>query len=1055
MSKDFSITPDGDVSPQSPHWIGRILLFAGLGLLSLWIGAGLLSYLVAETLWFRHLGYLSAFWLRLGTQVLTWVIVTGLSLLFVVTHLGWAQRWKHRDREEWSEPVGGPLATARRRLVELAVQSQITAVQPVLSRPISFFWLLVLVGLISGLTSLVVIYYSQAFLQLAQSVIGQRHTLPMLPTPLRVNTLGSLVQQLWGLQNPLFPVLGMSLWLAGAIAILFYPRLLLSTIGVLLCIGFGGVWAVNWSALLLFIQGRAFNRPDPLLGRDIGFYLFSLPVWQLLEFWLLGVALYTVLTVLLTYLLSANSLSRGSFPGFSKIQQRHLFGLMGCFMVTVALSYWLRRYELLFARRGVVYGAAYTEVHVQLPFYTVLSMVAGAIALFLFWQTRRPQPGFRATNSSPRKLRTISWSLLMLAGFCVLEVASTTVIPFAVQRFIVQPNELTQEQPYIRRNIELTREAFNLENIDVEPFNPQGNLSFADLQKNGPTIRNIRLWDTRPLLETNRQLQQIRPYYRFFDADIDRYDLIDQPLPDTSLATADINPKPTKQQVLISARELDYDAVPSDAKTWVNEHLVYTHGYGFTLSPVNKVAPGGLPDYFVKDIGIQAPDVNGTVQTGTLTTSNAGIRASIPIGKPRIYFGEITNTYVMTNTKIEELDFPSGNENIYTIYDGAGGVSIGTGWRRWVFARYLRDWQMLLTNYFTPDTRVIFRRNIKQRVQAIAPFLHYDHDPYLVTADIGCRGLNLSCGPSSSAAAPTANYLYWIIDAYTVSDHYPYSEPSTLQGNNLEAPEGDRFNYIRNSVKVVVDAYNGSVNFYVADASDPMIQSWSAIFPGMFQPLTALPPSLRSHIRYPSDLFSIQSERLMTYHMIDPQVFYNREDQWQVPNEIYGAQTRPVEPYFLITNLPTVVELEEFILLLPFKPTQRTNLIAWLAARSDGSNYGKQLLYVFPKQQLVFGIEQIEARINQDPVISQQISLWNRQGSRVLQGNLLVIPIEQSLLYVEPLYLEAEQNSLPTLVRVVVAYGNRIVMADTLDEALRAIFRAPTTTAPAIIRPVE
>jgi hypothetical protein len=348
------------------------------------------------------------------------------------------------------------------------------------------------------------------------------------------------------------------------------------------------------------------------------------------------------------------------------------------------------------------------------------------------------------------------------------------------------------------------------------------------------------------------------------------------------------------------------------------------------------------------------------------------------------------------------------------------------------FAEYLKDWQMLFTRNFTPQTRVLFRRNINQRIRAIAPFLRYDSEPYLVVAKA-----------SDADEAGTQNYLYWIVDAYTTSAHYPYSDP----GKN-------EFNYIRNSVKVVIDAYHGDVDFYVADPQDPIIQTWSAIFPKLFKPLDAMPATLRSHIRYPQDFFGVQSERLLTYHMTDSQVFYNREDQWQIPQEIYGAQPQAVAPYYLIMKLPTA-QSEEFILLLPFTPSQRTNLIAWLAARSDGEEYGKLLLYQFPKQELVYGQEQIEALINQDPVISQQISLWNRQGSRAFQGNLLVIPIERSLLYVEPLYLEAEQNSLPTLVRVIVVYENRIVMAETLEQALQAIFQAEQKETPAIVRPVE
>ncbi len=381
---------------------------------------------------------------------------------------------------------------------------------------------------------------------------------------------------------------------------------------------------------------------------------------------------------------------------------------------------------------------------------------------------------------------------------------------------------------------------------------------------------------------------------------------------------------------------------------------------------------------------------------------------------------------------------------------------------------------MVFTNNFKPETKLLFRRDINQRIRAIAPFLTFDQDPYLVVADVESRGQgpenselrienlefeaqNSSLTPHSPLPTPhslTQNSLFWIVDAYTTSDHYPYSNPSQIQANSKQNSFHSSFNYVRNSVKVVVDAYNGSVDFYCADPNDPVIQSWSAIFPGLFKPLNAMPVALRGHIRYPQDFFRAQSEQLMTFHMTDPQVFYNREDQWQVPSEIYGSEPRLVEPYYLIMKLPTA-KSEEFILLLPYTPKQRTNLIAWLASRSDGQNYGKSLLYLFPKQKLVYGTEQIEARINQDPIISQQISLWNRQGSRVIQGNLLVIPINQSLLYVEPLYLEASQNSLPTLVRVVVVYENQIVMAETLEKALRAVFEPQKSTAPAIVRPVQ
>ncbi|MGF1677197.1 MAG: UPF0182 family protein, partial [Rivularia sp. (in: cyanobacteria)] len=751
--------------------------------------------------------------------------------------------------------------------------------------------------------------------------------------------------------------------------------------------------------VLEYFHANSFNVSEPLFNRDISFYVFSLPIWELLQFWLLGLFLLGIAAVGLTYLRSANSLSEGKFPGFTLQQRVHLNGLGCLVMLTVALRYWLLRYQLLYSKLGVNYGASYTDVNVLLPIYTSLSILAIGIAAYLMLRT--------LTLSKRRKksLRNIPYprELVYISGlFLLLATVAVSLLPTVVQKLVVQPNEITREQPYIERTIKLTREAFNLNSIDATTFNPQNNLTGSDLQENDLTIGNIRLWDTRPLLQSNRQLQQIRPYYKFPDADIDRYTL-----------KRSLNSQASfKQQTIIAARELDYNDVPDAAKTWVNKHLVYTHGYGFTLSPVNQVAPGGLPYYYVKDIGVE-----DSGNQGSLSISNPEIRASIPIGNPRIYYGELTNTYVMTGTKTQEFDYPSGNANEFNVYDGSGGIPIGSPLRRLLFAQYLKDWQMLLTRNFKSETKVLFRRNIRQRIRTIAPFLRFDRDPYLVAAD--GKGTTIDGQPT---------YLYWIIDAYTTSNHYPYSDPGKNQ-----------FNYIRNSVKIVVDAYNGDVNFYIADSTDPIINTLQAIFPSMFKPLSEMPVTLRSHIRYPLDYFSIQSERLLAYHMTDSQVFYNREDLWQIPTETYGTEQQQVQPYYLITKLPTA-QNEEFILLLPFTPTQRRNLIAWLAARSDGSQYGRLLLYEFPKQQLVYGPQQIEALINQNPEISQQITLWNREGSRVIQGNLLVIPIEQSLLYVEPVYLEAEENSLPTLVRVIVAYDNQIVMEETLEEALGAIF---------------
>ncbi|BAY92835.1 MULTISPECIES: UPF0182 family protein [unclassified Tolypothrix] len=988
-------------------WGFRLLIF----FLGLWLLVVLGSRLPVEIFWFQEVGYLQVFLLRLVTKTTIWVFVVGITAVYLLVNLFFAERLKYPP------PVTSqPLSSEFTRL--LSPQSDprnlARSFDPRRFPAIRLHWLLPLALGFSLLVGLMLAYYGEIAISYWNPAFSK--------TSLLVSDRFQL-QTIWQLARQIFSqVWYLSLVLGIAIAILIYPRLSLRAIAIVMSLLFGQIIYQNWAKILQYLFRTAFNDTDPLFIKDTSFYIFSLPVLELLGLWLVGLFFYGLIAVTLTYLLSGDSLSQGFFPGFSPPQQRHLYGLGGALMVAVALSYLLSRYELLYSKRGVSYGASYTDVVAQLPAYNTLCALAVAIAFYFLWRTIFWRP-----KSPHRQL-----AFYGLGVYFLLALVGGLLVPNAVQYLVVQPNELQREQPYIRRTIASTRQAFDLEPIDTRNFNPQGQLTEADIKANDLTIRNIRLWDQRPLLETNRQLQQIRPYYRFPDADIDRYTLETEATSSRPAAPQQESSSPPQEiterrQVLIAARELDYSAVPQEAQTWVNRHLIYTHGFGFTLSPVNVVGPGGLPEYFVKDIS-----GNSTA----LTTANQAIRNSIPIGQPRIYYGEITNNYVITGTKVRELDYPSGSDNVYHTYDGRGGISIGAIWRRWLFAAYLKDWQMAITRDFLPETKVLLRRNVKQRIQAIAPFLKYDSDPYLVVADANLDQKNQDYSTNQ-------NYLYWIVDAYTTSHHYPYSDPNQ-----------DGINYIRNSVKVVVDAYNGTVNFYVADRHDPIITTWRKIFPKLFKPLSAMPKTLSKHIRYPVDYFNIQAERLMTYHMTDTQVFYNREDQWQIPNEIYGNQARPVEPYYLITSLPTN-PFEEFLLLLPYTPKQRTNLIAWLAARSDGQNYGKLLLYVFPKERLVYGPEQIEARINQDPVISQQISLWNRQGSRAIQGNLLVIPIEQSLLYVEPIYLEATKNSLPTLVRVVVAYENRIVMAQTLEQALQAIFKPEVTPAPAIIRPVE
>ncbi|HEY9738241.1 MAG TPA: UPF0182 family protein [Trichocoleus sp.] len=1002
-----------------------------------------LLYLAAESLWFEQVNYLEMFRRRLLTQLGLGISAAVLSLSFALGNLTLAFG---------SKPPPPPSQAAVR------------------SGGRGLGWLLPLTVGLGLLVGAQLLYQGQVVASYWQETSSLYNATPPLPLWTRPGAVGVLVARL--VAQP-WQLIALAL---SAIALIVYPRSMTRLAAGLMSLGFGLIWAGHWSRVLLAFNPTPFGQSDPIFERDIEFYIFSLPVLEMINFWLLGLVFFLLVTVSLVYLLAGNNLSQGRFYGFSQGQKRHLYALAGGLFLATSLSHWLARYERLYSQDSVIYGAGYTDVHINLPANTLLCLLSLLLSIGFIWRSalwpliRVRLMGLRPSAARPLQAdpikgssgsetvgryrraratdapqpqatphvrsRLLSWGI---AVYLLVLGVGTLALPLLVQRLVVQPNELAREQPYILNSISLTRSAFELSDINVESFDPVGDLSAASLQENSLTLDNIRLWDTRPLLETNRQLQQIRLYYEFFDADVDRYSILNEE------GTYD------RRQVLVSARELNYERVPDIAKTWVNEHLVYTHGYGFTMSPVNTAAPDGLPDYFIR--GIEN------------VPSSPEIGASIPTGEPRIYFGELTNTYILSNTRVPELDYPSGEENVYTAYQGRAGIDVGNFWRRLIFAGRLLDWRMLFTEDITPQTRLLFRRNIRDRIQAIAPFLRFDTDPYLVAVNIGDDSRRWGTDPAAlagnNAAAPPAsqvpldtgsgtfapqeseNFLYWIIDAYTLSDRYPYSDP----GSN-------DFNYIRNSVKVVVDAYNGSVGFFVADPNDPIIASWSRVFPGMFRPLSAMPQGLLQHIRYPQDLFQVQSDQLMAYHMTDAQVFYNREDQWRAPNEIYANEAQQVEPYYLIMKLPEE-ETEEFILLRLFTPSQRNNLVAWLAARSDGERYGLRLLYRFPKQELVFGPEQIEARINQDPAISQRISLWNTQGSRAQQGNLLVIPVEQSLLYVEPLYLVAEQNRLPALTRVIVAFQNRIAMAETLQQALAAIFLQERPTEPPILRELE
>ncbi len=974
----------------SPTALGNRLLLGGLLLVTC---AYIATYYWAESLWFGELNFSDEFWLRSRTQLGLGLGLSVLSLGIVFFNLRVAHRLQFNQN------------CLLPNQANLRVGLGLKALLP----------LLLIIGL---LLSAELLYHSHVAFRALDTVRAA------IPAPFGID-----FQLDWALLQQLVrqPV-GGAVVIVGAIAIVTLPQWLIPLSAIVMSLSFGIVAAEEWARVLPALDPTPFSQTDPVFDKDLSFYIFKLPLWELVNFCISGLLLFMLLAVALLYLLAGNTVSQGRFAGFSTPQQRHLYLLAAGLLITTSLSHWLNRFEMLYSRQGVTYGASFTAIHVDLPVNAALSLISLGLALFLVWRAWQwPVRGLPAGPSSDlysrlstgkpalpkRRWYYFFWAhpiIDAIALYLLFALLGSTLVPWVVQRIVVQPNELQRETPYIEKTIAFTRAAFGLTDIETKAFNPQGSLSVADLKANSSTLSNIRLWDTRPLLESNRQLQQIRLYYEFAGADVDRYTLISD------------SKKADRRQVLISARELNYEQVPDEAKTWVNEHLTYTHGYGFTMSPVNKAGADGLPEYFIKDIAH--------------TPSSATIERSIPIGKPRIYFGELTNTYVMTDSRVPELDYPSGSDNVYNRYDGQGGINIGPFWKRLLFAKHLGDWQMLFTDDFTANTRLMFRRNIKQRVRRIAPFLQFDGDPYLVIADAG------------EAFAPVGeesgqNYLYWMIDAYTTSDRYPYSDP----GENS-------FNYIRNSVKIVVDAYNGAVHFYIADESDPIIRTWAQIFPNMFESLSDMPPALRTHIRYPPDFSLIQTNQLLTYHMVDPQVFYNREDQWRAPNEIYASKEQVVEPYYLIMKLPGE-QAGEFVLLRPFTPARRNNLVAWIAARSDGEQYGRQLLYQFPKQELVFGPEQIEARINQEPEISQQISLWNTQGSRANQGNLLVIPIEQSLLYVEPLYLEAELNRLPTLARVIVSYKNQIAMAATLDSALQAIFKERKSNIPTIVQELD
>jgi uncharacterized protein len=712
----------------------------------------------------------------------------------------------------------------------------------------------------------------------------------------------------------------------------------------------------HWLTWLRFRHATPFGDADPILGRDVGFYVFRLPMLNLLEQLALLLVLLSLIGSVAAYVV-AGVLSFAPRSGIVVGQRarRHLSLLTAVFLLLLAIDAYLSVPQLLITvgGPGTVHGASYTDVAARLPALRILMVVAIAGAGLAI---------VHAFSSS-------WWPIPAAFVLYLLTSAGGVVYAATVQRFIVSPNEQTKEAPFMTNNIAATRRAFALENVEQRDLSGDAELSWTDIVRNADTVKNVRLWDHQPLLDTFGQMQEIRTYYDFVSVDNDRY-MINGEL----------------RQIMLSARELNAGSLPNP--TWINERLTFTHGYGLTLGPVNQVTDEGLPVLFIKDLPPQSS-------------------VAIDVKEPSLYFGELSSDYVFVKTRATEFHYPKGEDNVYTTYAGRAGVPAAGLWRKLLFSLGFGSMQILFSNDVTGDSRILYHRNITDRVNMIAPFLQYDEDPYLVVSD---------------------GRLFWIRDAYTVTGQYPYSTP---------AVEG--VNYIRNSVKVVIDAYNGTTDYYLVDPKDPLALTFASIFPDLFTPLDAMPADLRRHLRYPETIFSLQAAMYSTYHMSTPAVFYNKEDQWEVPAIDTEGSAVPMQPYYTIMRLPGE-DRAEFIQMLPFTPRRKDNLAAWMVACSDGSRYGKLAVFQFPKQKVVYGPRQIVARINQDQVISPQITLWNQQGSEVIQGTLLVIPIEESLLYVRPLYLRASGGKIPELKRVIVAYQNQIVMEDTLDTALKRIF---------------
>jgi uncharacterized membrane protein (UPF0182 family) len=726
-----------------------------------------------------------------------------------------------------------------------------------------------------------------------------------------------------------------------------------------------GFWASSeWQAWLMFQHAQPYGERDPILGYDIGFYVFRLGFFELARGFLMALIVVSALASGAIYSLAgALNWNRGARIGGAA--RRHLALLAAFLFVGLAFGAYLDVPELLIRPAGIVHGVANVDAAVRIPALRVLMAAALAGAGLAVFQTTTAR----------------LWPIGAAVVIYILVAAGGSAAAGAMQRFVVAPNEQARETPYIEHNIAATRRAFALDRVEEREVSGDSTLTRSDIEANAETLGNVRLWDHQPLLNTFAQIQEIRTYYDFVSVHNDRYRIDGQ-----------------YRQIMLSARELNSDSLPN--RNWINERLTFTHGYGVTLGPVNQVTPEGLPVLFIKDLPPQST-------------------VDLTIDEPSIYYGQLSNDHVFVKTRAREFHYPRGEDNVYTSYEGNGGVPISNLFRRVLFSIRFRSFKTLLSDDITSESRVMFYRRLSERVGRIAPFLRYDVDPYLVISNGG---------------------LVWVQDGYTVSGRYPYSTP---------APNG--INYIRNSVKATVDAFHGTVRFYLIDEADPIALTFRSAFPELFLPLSEMPEDMRTRLRYPEGIFALQSAVYATYHMTNPSVFYNKEDLWEVPAIDGDARPQLMQPYYTVMRLPGERQAE-FIQMLPFTPARKDNLASWMVARSDGDNYGRMLVFQFPKQKVVFGPRQVAARINQDQAISPQITLWNQQGSEVLQGTLLVIPIEESLIYIRPLYLRSAGGRIPELKRVIVAHQNHIVMEETLDAALNRLFpkggAAPAPAAP-------